>query len=220
MVEEFLSAVTTGDAERVKELLKSDPTLAQAKDQNGLTAVLKATYYRKKDIVTLLLETGMELNIFEAAATGQTARVRTLVNQDPTLANAFSSDGFTPLGLAAFFGNREVVESLLTAGAQVNVTSRESMKVTPLHSAAAAREAGIARLLIEHGANVNARQTDSGFTPLHESAANGDMELAKLLLDRGADVNARMNDGKTPLAFALERNQLEMAAFLRKCGAI
>lgn len=124
-----------------------------------------------------------------------------------------------PLGLAAFFGHRETVEALLAAGAPVNVASRESMKVTPLHSAAAAREPAIARLLIEHGANVNATQIDSGFTPLHEAAANGDLEMASLLVDRGADVNAEMKDGKTPLAFALERNKAEMAEFLRKCGA-
>jgi len=92
------------------------------------------------------------LNIFEASATGQTERVRALVKQDASLANAFSSDGFMPLGLAVFFGHRETVEVLLAAGAEVNTASRETMKVTPLHSAAAAREVAIARLLIDHGA--------------------------------------------------------------------
>jgi ankyrin repeat protein len=158
--------------------------------------------------------------MFEAAATGQIERVRALIKSDASLANAFSPDGFTPLGLAVFFGHRETVETLLAAGAEVNTPSRESMKVTPLHSAAAARQVEIARVLIAHGANVNATQAESGFTPLHEAALNGNLEFARLLLDHGADVNAKMKDGKTPLGFALEQNKSEMAAFLRERGAV
>jgi ankyrin repeat protein len=219
MQDEFLSAVTQGDTAKVKEMLNADRTLAQAKDQNGLSAILKATYYRKKDVLDLLLDTGVELNIFEAAATGQDERLVNLLRQDPSLANEFSRDGFMPLGLAVFFGHRKNVEVLLAAGAKVNIPSRESMRVTPLHSAAAAREVAIARILIQHGADVNAKQAEAGFTPLHEAAANGDMPFVTLLLDSGADINAKMSDGKTPLAFAIERNQKAVADFLRQRGA-
>ena len=218
MKDEFFSAITQGNTAKVKELLKADATLAQAKDQNGLSAILKAVYYRKKEVVAVLLETGIELNIFEAAATGQTERVRTLLKDNATIANTFSPDGFMPLGLAVFFGHRQVVELLLAAGAEVNLPSREAMKVTPLQSAAAAREVDIARLLIEHGANVNVKQAEAGFTPLHEAAANGDLDFAALLVNNGADINAKTSDGKTPLGFAEERNQKEMADFLRKHG--
>ncbi len=220
MKEEFLKGVVEGDITKVKEMLEADATLAQARDEKGISAILKAVYYRRKEVVAALLASRIELNIFEASATGQTERVRELVKQDASLANAFSSDGFTPLGLAVFFGHRQTVETLLTAGAEVNTASREAMKVTPLHSAAAAGEVAIARLLIAHGANVNAGQAESGFTPLHEAAANGDLEFATLLLEHGAKINARMKDGKTPLAFALSRNQNEMAAFLRGRAAV
>jgi uncharacterized protein len=219
MNEEFLNAVTQGDVAKVKAMIKVDPALAAAKDQNGVSAITKASYYRKTEVVNFLLSTGLELNIFEAAATGQTPRVQSLVKADPSLANAFSVDGFTPLGLAVFFGHKQTVETLLDLGAQVNLASRESMKVTPLHSAAAAKQFAIARLLVERGADVNARQVESGFTPLHEAAASGDLEFASLLIERGADINAKMNDGKTPLAFALERKQDAMVEFLRKHGA-
>jgi len=220
MKEEFLKAVIEGDVARVKEMLKSDATLAQARDEKGLSAILKAVYYGKKEVVATLLASGVELNIFEASATGQTERARALIKQDASLANAFSSDGFMPLGLAVFFGHLQTVEVLLAAGAEVNTASRETMKVTPLHSAAAARQVAIARLLISHGADVNAGQAESGFTPLHEAAANGDIELATLLLEHGAKIDAKMKDGKTPLAFAVSRNQNEMAAFLRGRGAV
>jgi ankyrin repeat protein len=219
MNEQFLTAVTQGDAQKVSEMLRSDPALARVKDQNGVSAITKAAYYRKKEVVQLLLDTGIELNIFEAAATGQTEKLKAQIKNDATLANSYSPDGFTPLGLAVFFGNREVVEALLTGGAQVNLPSRESMKVTPLHSAAAAKELEIARLLIANGADVNARQVEMGFTPLHEAAGNGHIEFAKLLIEKGADVNLKTNDGKTPLAFAVERHQQAMIDFLRSKGA-
>ena len=220
MTEEFLKAVTQGEIEKVRAMLNTDPRLAQAKDSRGVSAILKAAYFGQKGIVEVLLASGLELSIFEAAATGQIERVRALIKKDALLTNAFSPDGFTPLGLAVFFGHRETVETLLAAGAAVNTPSRESMKVTPLHSAAAARQVEIARVLIAHGANVNATQADSGFTPLHEAALNGNLEFARLLLEHGADVNAKMKDGKTPLGFALEQNKSEMVAFLRERGAV
>jgi ankyrin repeat protein len=218
MTQEFLSAVTQGDALRVKEMLSKEPSLAQVRDDRGVSAILKATYYGKKDVLAVLLASGAELNVFEAAATGQTDRVRLFISANTGLVNAFSSDGFTPLGLAVFFGHRDATEALLAAGAEVNLASRESMKVTPLQSAAAGRRLEIARLLIDHGANVNASQPDMGFTALHEAASNGDIEFAKLLLDHGADINAKMTDGKTPLAFALERKQEEMESFMSSRG--
>ena len=220
MNEQFLNAVSQGDVAKVKEMLKADAKLAGAKDQKGTSAILKATYHGKKDFVAALLASGIELNIFEAAATGQTKRVSALIQRDASLANAFSPDGFMPLGLAVFFGHPETVEVLLAAGAEVNVATREKMKVTPLHSAAAARQTDIARMLIARGANVNAAQAESGFMPLHEAALNGDLEFATLLLDHGANIDARTTSGKTPLGYALSRGQNEMAAFLRKRGAV
>ncbi len=217
MSQEFMNAATQGDMPKVKEMLKSDPTLATAKDENGTSVILKATYHRQREVVQTLLASGVELNIFEAAATGQTRRVEELTRQDKSLANAFAPDGFMPLGLAVFFGHPETVDLLLKAGADVNATTRESMKVTPLASAAAARQIEIARVLIAHGANVNA-QAESAFTPLHEVAARGDLEFATLLLDHGADINAKTKDGKTPLAFAQEHKQTAMVEFLRGKG--
>lgn len=220
MTQEFLKAVTSGEVAKVQAMLKTDPRLAYAKDPREVSAILKATYSGQKEVAAVLLASGIELNVFEAAATGQTDRLRALVKRDASLVNAFSSDGFMPLGLAVFFGHLETVEALLAAGAEVNATTRESMKVTPLHSAAAARQAAIARVLIAHGARVNAAQEETGFTPLHEAALNGDIEFAKLLLEHGAEVNAKMKDGKTPLTFALKGGQTEMSSFLRERGAV
>ena len=214
MSQEFIDAATQGDVSKVQEMLRADPSLAQARDQNGISVILKATYYGKRDVVQTLLASGVQLNIFEAAATGQTQRVAALIKDDPSLVNAYSADGFAPLSLASFFGHAETVDTLLAAGAEVNAASRETMKLTPLASAMAVGRNDIARKLIDHGADTNAR-AENDTTPLHTAAARGNLESATLLLDHGADIAARTKDGKTPLAYAQERNQSEMVEFLQ-----
>ena len=216
--QEFLNAVQKGDVTKAKELLKTDRTLAKAKNADGVSAVLLASYHRHKEIVQALLATGVELDVFEASAIGQEDRVKALLKKDASLANAFAADGFTPLGLAAYFAQKAVAEMLVAGGARVNQAAKNSMKVMPLHSAVSSRQLEIARLLIEHGADVNARQ-QGGVTALHGTAAHGQIELAKLLLSHGADVNAKMEDGSTALDLAVKNNQTEMADLLRKHSA-
>jgi len=215
MSQEFFDAATSGDVSKVRAMLQRDPSLASTRDENSVSVIMKAMYYGKKDVVAALLESGVQLDVFEAAATGRTERLVGLIANDPSLLNAYSPDGFTPLGFAVFFGQREAVTALLDAGAEVNAASRESMKVTPLASAAAARQTEIARLLIAHGANVNARAA-GGHIPLHEAAANGNVELVNLLIEQGADINAKTDDGKTPLDFAIEYKRAEVVALLEK----
>lgn len=214
MSKEFIDAATQGDVAKVKELLREDPSLAHAKDQNGLSVILKATYHGKRDVVDALLASGIQLNIFEAAATGQTDQVQALNENDSSLVNSYAPDGFTPLGLATFFGHSETVDALLAVGAEVNAASRETMKLTPLASAMAVGRTDIARTLINYGANVNAKG-ENDLTPLHTATARGNLEAATLLLDKGADINATTKDGKTPLSYAQERNHPEMVEFLK-----
>lgn len=174
-----------------------------------------ALYHGKMERVKELLASGIELNVYEAAATGQSERLRELIAADPSLVNSHSVDGFTPLGFAVFFRHPENVDILLDAGADVNLASRESMKVAPLASASAAGQIEIAKKLIAHGAHVNTRAAND-FTPLHESAASGRIDFAQLLIEHGADVNAKTTDGKTPLDYARENNRTEMVELLSK----
>jgi ankyrin repeat protein len=215
--QEFLKAVAKGDVAGVRDMLKKDRALARAINADGISAILLAAYYRQKDVLAELLASGVALNVFEAAATGKANRVRSLLDKDAGLTNSYSADGFTALGLATFFGHKDVVELLLSKGAKVNVASRNAMKVMPLHSAAAARRVDLAAILIDHGADVNARQ-ESDVTPLHEAAATGQVELMKLLLTHGADVNAKTRDGKTALQLAEDGKQAEAARLLKERG--
>ena len=216
--QDFLSFVTQGDVEKVKELLKQDPSLAQVTDNDGVSALLKAVYYNRKPVADVLLAARNDLDIFEASATGQARRVQDLIEKDRSLVNAFAVDGFYALGLAVFFRHAETVKILLDAGADVNAQARNPMKVRPIHAASAAAQIEVTRSLIERGADVNARQ-QAGFTPLHEAAGSGKLEFARLFLDHGADVNARTDDGKTALTLAIEKGQDAMVKLLRERGA-
>ncbi len=183
-----------------------------------VSEILQAKYRGNNARVEELLKSGPALNIFEAAATGQTARIRELLAANPSMVNEYAPDGFHPLGLAAFFGNTDTVAALLQAGADVDQQSRESMKVSALHSSAAARRPDIAALLLASGANPNLR-AEAGVTVLHEVAITGQIDLAEMLLKHGADLNAKDNSGKTPLAHAIDSKKDAMVAWLKDHGA-
>ena len=217
---EFFAAIKAGRTTEVTTLLDDDPTLANARDENSLSAVLTAAYYQEPDVARLLVQRGAVLSVFEACAVGEVSRVRALLEYQPELINAYAPDGFQPLGLAAFFGHAAIVEFLLSKGAEVNSPSRNPMRVMPLHSAIANQRTAIVRLLLDHGADVNATQADD-FTPLHEAAQNGMLDVTQWLLDRGTNVNPRLSSGgKTPLELAIEHQHEEVAELLRGHGAM
>jgi ankyrin repeat protein len=217
MAKELLEAVKRGDAETVRSMVESDPAVAAARDANGVSAILLAHYHGHRDLARMLEDRRRsDLDVFEAAAANDAQRLRVLLSRDPSLANAFSGDGFQPLGLAAFFGGTDAVGVLIERGANVNTPSRNEMKVTPLHSAVAdegRRET--AELLIRAGADVNARQRHD-WTPLHGAADGGSLALVRLMLDRGADPNIKNRDGKTALDIARERGHEQVAKLLEE----
>ena len=146
--QEFFAALKAGDRARVEGLLAQNPGLANSKADDGLSAVLVAVYYGKPEMADRLIERGASLDVFEAAATGRLQRLAKLVENDPSLMDAYAQDGFQPLGLAAFFGHLEVVEYLLVKGAEANSASRNQMQVMPLHAAVARESVEIAKALL------------------------------------------------------------------------
>jgi ankyrin repeat protein len=171
-----------------------------------------------REEVQALVEADPSLAIFAAAIQGDTVAIETLLAANRPLVSAVSSDGWTPLHLAAHFGKQEAVRLLLNKGAKADARSTNAMQNTPLHAAAAGRAAEVATLLLDHGASVNARQ-NGGWTPLHAAAQNGDIELARTLVEAGADVNARAENRQSPLDLALTRGKQAMAEWLEAQGA-
>ena len=186
----------------VEHLLRATPGLIH-EQENGSSPILVAAYNNQPKLANFLAEKAVALNIFEAAATGKTNQIIRILAHDPQLVNAYSDDGYQPLGLACFFGHLRTAQYLINAGARVNSLSQNKMKVTPLHSAAAGGHAELVKLLLEHGADPNALQA-GGFTPLHAAAQNGDVETIGALLFHGADADVKSAEGKTPLHYAMK----------------
>jgi uncharacterized protein len=158
------------------------------------------------------------LAIFGAAIFGDTAEIERLLTANRSLVTAVSPDGWFPLHLSAHFGHNDAARMLLNKGAQVNACSTNASRNMALHAAAAGRAQAIAKLLIDAGADVNARQ-GGGFTPLHSAAQSGDIEFARLLVEAGADVNVRAENQQRPLDFALANGRQAMVDFLESHGA-
>jgi ankyrin repeat protein len=210
--ERFLDAVQRGKADEVSKLLDGDPRLLEA-EREGVSALRVAVYHGHPDVARIFVERGARLDVFDASAIGETARLSELLAEDRSLANAFAADGFTPLGLASFFAHPAAARMLLANGAQVNVPSRNAQRVAPIHSAVAGGDVEIVRDLLASGADVHARE--SGFTPLHGAAAEGNAEMVRLLLAYAADPEARSDTGKTPADMARERGHETVADLLR-----
>jgi ankyrin repeat protein len=168
--------------------------------------------------VQTLVDADPSLAIFAAAILGDSGRLEELLTGNRSLVSAVSTDGWTPLHLAAFFGKDEAVRLLLNKGASVTARSTNPMANTPLHAAVAGRHAEIVKLLLDRGANANARQ-NGGWAPLHSAAQNGDLDSARALIDAGADVSARADNNQKPLDMALTGAKQAMVEFLEANGA-
>ena len=145
---------------------------------------MKALYAGDRDRAEELASDA-ELDVFEAAALGETRQLQRLLGSDRELAKARSADDFTALHYAAFFDGPEAARLLVDNGADVNAYADNELGVHVLNSAVAAGRGETVELLLEAGADPNA-PTRSGHTPLDAALANGDEEIAKLLRAHGA----------------------------------
>jgi len=204
-----------GDPAGVRAELDLQPELVNARMPSGVQAILFCLYYGQPGLVGDFLTHGCELDVFSAAGTGQTARLRELIESDPSLVNAVAADGFSPLGLASFFGQTEAAKLLIERGADVNRPSINPQRVRPLHSAAAGQHLEIVRILLEASAEINARQ-EGGFTALMSAAQNGQVEMVQLLLERGAERALQTDDGRSAYDFADANSDPAVAALFLK----
>jgi uncharacterized protein len=214
MSKEFFDAIKQGNLYEVQRLFFLNYDLIYEKE-NGLSPIMVAAYHHQPEIVDFLCDKTVTLNIFEAVTTGKINQVARHLARDPMLANAYSSDGFQPLGLASFFGQYEIAEYLIKAGAVVNSPSKNALGATPIQSAAAAGQIKIVQLLLENNANPNSKE-NNGFTPLHTAAQNGNTPLIRTLLFNGADMNVHSNHGELPVDLAVEGGHTEAAALLKE----
>jgi len=193
---EIFALIDAADVAGLEALLARDPTAAAARDEQGLSALMRAAYRGR----------GAEFDAIRAADPPLDPWDRLLVGDTVGLPapQAWSADGFTPLHIAAFAHNSGAIGALLDAGADPDAIATASFaRVTPLGTAAAFGANEVAVILLDRGAGADVT-ADHGFTPLHAAAANGNAELVRLLLAHGARSDAVAEDGKTPADVAAD----------------
>jgi hypothetical protein len=152
-----------------------------------------------------------------------------LVRNDPALVAAVldaepdlgpPEEGAMPvLNSACFRGvSGEVVELLLDAGAATDATSDEQFGSLPIHECAYSGSIEAIGVLLDHGVDVNSRQTVYEATPLIVAAWQGDEDTVMFLLDNGADPTLTTQDGATARKWALVAGDQELAEFLAQLG--
>jgi len=209
----FFKAIQDGDKDKVERMLRKNPDLILSRSKKNLSPLLTAMYYHEFEIAELLLDRMVKLTVYEAAATGKMTHLISNLGHKPELVNAYSEDGYQPLGLAAYFGHEKVVEYLIKAGAEVNSPSKNALGVTPLQSAVAGGHLEIIHLLLTAGASPNVRER-GGYTPLHTAAHNGDVEIVRSLLFGGADLESKSDKKETPLDMAIKAGHDEVVNLL------
>jgi ankyrin repeat protein len=214
MSQHFFDLIRQGKTAEIAEAVEAQPTLARSRDAQGISAIILAIYTQQAVIRDFLLSCLTELDIFEAAAVGDCARLGHLIAADAMSVRAVSPDGWTPLHLAAAFANAEPVTLLLEHGAHVHQFSHNPLRNQPLHACVALNHSlDIVRVLLESGADVNASQ-HGGYTPLLQAAAAGRKDLVLLLLEHGARPDCVCDRGKSAADYAKERGHAEVAEIL------
>ncbi len=214
MSQYFFDLIRQGKTTEIVEAVKIQPSVASSRDAQGISALMLAIYTQQPVIRDYLLAHLKELDIFEAAAVGDCARLRQLIAQDAMSARAISPDGWTPLHLAAAFAAAEPVTLLLEHGAHIHQFSHNPMRNQPLHACIALNSSlDVVRALLEAGADVNATQ-HGGYTPLLQAAAAGKKDLVRLLLEYGARLDCVCDRGKSAADYARERGHTEVAEIL------
>jgi ankyrin repeat protein len=222
----IFEAIAKLDAAAVRRILEKDPGQAAVRDARGLSPVTRALFAirgeafiapKQNEMVTALLARAPTLDFFETCALGTAAQVEEMLKADPNLALSWHAFGWTALHFAGFAGNVATVDVLLAHGAGVNERARNRFRNQPLAASLLSGQLETAKRLIEHGADVNSRQS-GGAAPIHEAALLGRRDLIDLLLDNGAEIGARANDGRNAVSEAERAKHPQIAAYLRTRG--
>jgi len=205
----LLAARKPGNSRTVKFLLDRGAD-ANATNFFSATALMAAVAADDIDTVRLLLDRGANVNGIPK----------------PGTENFFWGGWRTPLMWAAFLGDEAMCKLLLERGAKVNDFVETG---TALAHAAWGGHAGVARLLLDAGAQVDQRDLIANYTPLHWAASSerSSPAVAELLLARGADDNAEggqpvdnyLGMAQTPLMLARRRGDTPIVQALLKAGA-
>ncbi|KAM9314830.1 uncharacterized protein ank2a [Pholidichthys leucotaenia] len=211
--------------EVVRYLLENDGNQSIA-TEDGFTPLAIALQQGHNSVVSLLLEHDtkgkVRLPALHIAARKDDTKSAALLLQNDHNADVQSKmmvnrttengkSGFTPLHIAAHYGNVNVSTLLLNRGAAVDFTARNG--ITPLHVASKRGNTNMVALLLDRGAQIDAKTRD-GLTPLHCAARSGHDPAVEILLERGAPILARTKNGLSPLHMSAQGDHIECVKLL------
>ncbi|XP_070768375.1 ankyrin-2 [Enoplosus armatus] len=211
--------------EVVQYLLENEGNQSIA-TEDGFTPLAIALQQGHNSVVSLLLEHDtkgkVRLPALHIAARKDDTKSAALLLQNDHNADVQSKmmvnrttengkSGFTPLHIAAHYGNVNVSTLLLNRGAAVDFTARNG--ITPLHVASKRGNTNMVALLLDRGAEIDAKTRD-GLTPLHCAARSGHDPAVEILLERGAPILARTKNGLSPLHMSAQGDHIECVKLL------
>ncbi|XP_036968244.1 ankyrin-2b isoform X19 [Acanthopagrus latus] len=194
--------------------------------EDGFTPLAIALQQGHNQVVSILLENDtkgkVRLPALHIAARKDDTKSAALLLQNDHNADVQSKmmvnrttengkSGFTPLHIAAHYGNVNVATLLLNRGAAVDFTARNG--ITPLHVASKRGNTNMVGLLLDRGSQIDAKTRD-GLTPLHCAARSGHDTSVELLLERGAPLLARTKNGLSPLHMAAQGDHVDCVKHL------
>ncbi|XP_032989493.1 ankyrin-2 isoform X43 [Rhinolophus ferrumequinum] len=206
----------------VKYLLENGANQSTA-TEDGFTPLAVALQQGHNQAVAILLENDTKGKVrlpalHIAARKDDTKSAALLLQSDHNadvqskmMVNRTTESGFTPLHIAAHYGNVNVATLLLNRGAAVDFTARNG--ITPLHVASKRGNTNMVKLLLDRGGQIDAKTRD-GLTPLHCAARSGHDQVVQLLLERGAPLLARTKNGLSPLHMAAQGDHVECVKHL------
>ncbi|KAI1737169.1 ankyrin repeat-containing domain protein [Xylaria scruposa] len=219
----------------VKDELSRTPLLTavenghKAVDHYNRIPLLLAVENKHEAIMQLLLDKGADIEakgyygrtpLLLAIENGHEAVVRQLLNKGADIDTTDDDESKTPLTWAAEHGHKAISGTPLVyaAGNGHEAVSVYDCSRTPLANATSNGHEAIVQLLLNKGADTDAKDDDS-WTPLIYAAGYGHKAIVQLLLDKGADVDAEDNDGQTPLSRAAENGHKAIVQLLLDKGA-
>lgn len=208
----------------VELLLQQDENVDANTTNQGFTALHLASEFGYADLVDYFLSKNADANkksyiasrpLFLAVGNSHLDVVKILIKNGAHV-NFNTCNGSTALLSAVSCNHEEIVNILLKSGAIVNVCDNKQ-NLTPLHLAACEGYRGIAKMLIEYGADVDVSDYQ-GATPLILAAINGHREVAQLLLEHGALVHKTSAHGITALHMGAMYSGSAIIQFLLEQG--
>ncbi|XP_077961969.1 ankyrin-2b isoform X37 [Gasterosteus aculeatus] len=206
----------------VRHLLENGGNQSTA-TEDGFTPLAIALQQGHNQVVSVLLENDTKGKVrlpalHIAARKDDTKSAALLLQNDHNadvqskmMVNRTTESGFTPLHIAAHYGNVNVATLLLNRGAAVDFTARNG--ITPVHVASKRGNTNMVALLLDRGSQIDGKTRD-GLTPLHCAARSGHDRAVELLLERGAPLLARTKNGLSPLHMAAQGDHVECVKHL------